>query len=489
MSFSSLQFLIFFPIVTLLYFGLPHRFRWSMLLVASCIFYMAFVPVYILILLFTIGIDYWAGLAIHRSEGPRRKWYLVLSLVANIGVLAFFKYYNFFIENVNGLIQLAGVHSALPLLRIVLPIGLSFHTFQAMSYTIEVYRGNQEPERHLGIYALYVMFYPQLVAGPIERPQNLLHQFHERHQFSYEDMTAGLKLMSWGYFKKAVIADRVGVGVDTIYNSPHAFSGAHLIVATVLFAFQIYADFSGYSDIARGAARAMGFRLMRNFNSPYGARNISEFWRRWHMSLYTWFNDYLYSTVSLGLRDWGKAGVVLAVMTTFAVSGLWHGAAWTFIVWGALHGLAVTAELLTRRWRTKRLRIPAAVGVPVSALLTFAFVCFTFIWFRARSVGDAAYVVAHLGSGMGELAHLALHPGRLTAFLTSMGFFRVDEVIIPLALAIMLVGEQIASRVDFEAVFAARPWYLRWAAYYAVELAFVFLGAHNAVQPFIYFQF
>jgi D-alanyl-lipoteichoic acid acyltransferase DltB (MBOAT superfamily) len=255
---------------------------------------MYFVPIYIVILMGTIVIDYIAGIFIEKNEGKKRKAFLILSLIANIGVLAVFKYYNFFTENVNYIFSLNNFSVKLPYLSILLPIGLSFHTFQAMSYTIEVYRGNQKAEYNFGIYALYVMFYPQLVAGPIERPQNVLHQFYEKHHFDYNNAVTGLRLMLWGMFKKVVIADRLSQTTDAVFNNPGEYSATSIFIATIFFSFQIYCDFSGYSDIAIGSARVMGYRLMLNFNRPYNAKTITEFWRRWHISLSTWFKDYLY---------------------------------------------------------------------------------------------------------------------------------------------------------------------------------------------------
>jgi len=294
MLFNSFEFLVFFIVVTSLYFALAHKYRWMLLLAASCYFYMAFVPVYILILGFTIVIDYFAGIVIENSNHQKKKIWLIISLISNIAVLAVFKYYNFIIDNLTHILSTIGLNNHLPYLSILLPIGLSFHTFQAMSYTIEVYRGNQKAERHFGIYSLYVMFYPQLVAGPIERPQNILHQFYEKNTFDYDRVTDGLKLMLWGLFKKVVIADRLAIFVNKIYDSPTNYEGIPLIIATVFFAFQIYCDFSGYSDMAIGAAKVMGFNLMQNFNRPYFSKSISEFWKRWHISLSSWFKDYLY---------------------------------------------------------------------------------------------------------------------------------------------------------------------------------------------------
>lgn len=299
MLFNSLEFLIFFPIVTFLYFILPYGRRALLLLIASCIFYMAFIPRYILILFFTITIDYWAGLQIERAQKERRrKFFLIASLVANIGALALFKYYYFFSANIAWLSHFLGFGFSLPFLDIILPIGLSFHTFQALSYTIEIYRYQQKAETNFLTFALYVMFYPQLVSGPIERPQHLLHQFYEKHDFDCNRVVEGLKWMVWGMFKKIVIEDRLALIVNKVYNQPTEYAGWMLVLATILFAFQIFCDFSGYTDIALGIAKVMGFKLTNNFNHPYFPKSIFEFWKRWHISLSSWFRDYLY--ISLG---------------------------------------------------------------------------------------------------------------------------------------------------------------------------------------------
>ncbi len=364
MLFNSFHFLVFFILITTIYFALNHKYRWALLLISSCYFYMAFVPVYILILGFTIVIDYFAGILIERSVGKRRKSILIISLISNIGVLVVFKYYNFIIENFSHLLGSIGLNNHLPYLSILLPIGLSFHTFQAMSYTIEIYRGKQLAERHFGIYALYVMFYPQLVAGPIERPQNILHQFFEKHDFDYIRVTDGLKLMMWGLFKKVVIADRLALFVNQVYDSPTNYQGIPLIIASVFFSFQIYCDFSGYSDLAIGAAKVMGFNLMKNFNRPYFSKTISEFWKRWHISLSTWFRDYLY--IPLGGNRKAKYRWYYNLFITFLISGLWHGANWTYIIWGSLHGsyliIGLSASIIRNRIK-KMVMVQKIVGV------------------------------------------------------------------------------------------------------------------------------
>src|SRR5216683_1126590 len=262
MLFNSWSFLVFFPIVTTLYFIAPQGIRWLLLLIASCAFYMSFIPIYILVLATTIVVDYFAAIRMEEAQGRQRRLWLIGSIVVTCLILFFFKYYDFVAWNVTEASRLLHSNVTLAALHLVLPIGLSFHTFQSLSYVIEIYRGNQKAERHFGIYALYVMFYPQLVAGPIERPQHLLHQFREVHRFKYDEVTGGLKLMAWGFFKKLVVADRMAIGVDTVYAAPQHFSGGQVFIATVLFTLQLYADFSGYSDIARGSARVMGFTLV-----------------------------------------------------------------------------------------------------------------------------------------------------------------------------------------------------------------------------------
>ena len=330
MLFNSFEFAIFFPLVVALYYLLPQPQRLPFLLLASCVFYMAFIPVYILILFVTITIDYLAGIYIERSQGSIRKIWLVASIVSTCAVLFVFKYFNFFTGSFVGLANLFGWHLPEVVAHIILPIGLSFHTFQSLSYVVEVYRGKQRAETHFITYSTYVMFFPQLVAGPIERPQNLLHQFYEHHDFDYDRITGGLKRMAWGFYKKLVVADRLALYVNDVYANPRNFNGLQLSLATVFFAYQIYCDFSGYSDIALGSAQVLGFKLMENFRTPYYSLSVGEFWHRWHISLSTWFRDYVY--IPLGGSRCSLGRWLLAIMVTFAISGLWHGANWTYVV-------------------------------------------------------------------------------------------------------------------------------------------------------------
>lgn len=403
MLFNSLDFLLFFPLVCILFFGFPTKYRWLLLLVASCYFYMYFIPIYILILAGTIVIDYFAGILIENNQGTKRRFYLILSLFANILVLAVFKYYNFFIENIEVLLAALGSKSNLPYLSILLPVGLSFHTFQAMSYTIEVYRGNQKAEKHFGIYALYVMFFPQLVAGPIERPQNVLHQFHEKKYFLYENFAKGFKLIIWGFFMKVVVADRLALYVNAAYNNVDNHNGSTLLLATVFFSFQIYCDFAGYSSIAIGTAKIMGFDLMTNFNRPYFAKTISEFWKRWHISLSTWFRDYLY--LPLGGNKVSRNRWYFNLFFVFLVSGIWHGANWTFFIWGALNGAYLVIAIVTQRYRNK---FNDATGLSrnrtfftaIQIITTFILSSFAWIFFRANNVQEAFTIVEKIGTDL-----------------------------------------------------------------------------------------
>ncbi|MBS1773477.1 MAG: MBOAT family protein [Bacteroidetes bacterium] len=385
MLFNSLQFLVFFLVITLWFFRLKKQgHRNVLLLIGSCYFYMSFVPKYILILGFTIIIDYLAGLQISRSEGGKRKTWLVLSIMANVGILAYYKYFNFLIDNLNVSMAFAGMEKKYVFQNILLPIGLSFHTFQAMSYTIEVYRGNQQPERNFATYALYVMFYPQLVAGPIERPQNMLHQFHEFRPYNWSNVKEGLTRMLWGFFKKVVVADRLALLVDHVFDNTDHASWQALAIGAIFYSVQIYCDFSGYCDIGIGAAKVMNINLMENFKQPYISNNISTFWKRWHISLSTWFRDYVY--IPMGGNKKGALRRRINVMTVFMLSGLWHGANWKFVMWGFLHGLFVMLIPGKNIYNNDKYVNLKTIGWIV---LNFVMVTLFWIFFRADSIQQA----------------------------------------------------------------------------------------------------
>lgn len=401
MIFNSIQFAFFFTVVTGLYFILPARFGWMILLAASCFFYMSIVPWYILILAFMIVVDYFIALQIEKISPRAKKILLIFSIFVNIGTLFFFKYFNFFNETVASLAQLINWNYSVQVLKILLPIGLSFHTFQSLSYIIEVYRGKFKAERHFGVYALYVMFFPQLVAGPIERPQHMLPQFHLHHRFNYDRFVSGLQLMGWGLIKKVIIADRLAVIVDHIYGNLHESSGIVIIVAVVFFAFQLYADFSGYTDIAIGSARMLGFDLSPNFNHPYFATSVADFWRRWHISLSNWIRDYVYYPLALSAKKSSRAWLYMTLFVTFLASGLWHGAGWTFITMGALFGFFVVVGMATKKYRIAFVHKLGLLRAPwiyriLQSLFVFALVCVSWVFFRAPSMIDAIYIVTHM---------------------------------------------------------------------------------------------
>ncbi|MEL6629398.1 MAG: MBOAT family O-acyltransferase, partial [Bacteroidota bacterium] len=393
MLFNSLDFLIFFPVIVGLYFALSPKYRWVLLLGASYYFYMCWKAEYIILIVFSTLVDYFAAGQMARiQEKKKRRPFLYLSLLSNLGLLFFFKYWNFFSGETRALLDSWNIMVDVPTFQLLLPVGISFYTFQTLSYTIDVYNGKLEPEKNLGRFALYVSFFPQLVAGPIERATHLLPQLRKTFDFDYQRVVSGLQQMLWGFFKKVVIADRLAVYVNEIYASPGDENGLALLLATYFFAFQIYCDFSGYSDIAIGAARVMGYDLMENFRTPYLSRSIREFWSRWHISLSTWFRDYLY--IPLGGNRVPQVRWFLNLFIVFVVSGFWHGANWTFLIWGALHGSYLVAEILWKRLPFAQFRgMPPKFKSILAVGITFHLTLLAWVFFRANSLGDATTVI------------------------------------------------------------------------------------------------
>jgi D-alanyl-lipoteichoic acid acyltransferase DltB (MBOAT superfamily) len=462
MLFNSLQYLVFFWVVAAAYWSVPHRFRWPLLVVASCYFYMALVPAYILILFAVILVDWGAGLWIGRSAGWTRKLALWTSLVANVGLLAVFKYWHFFHDVSEDFARLLGrAHTPMPALSLLLPIGLSFHTFQSMSYTIEVYWRRQVPERHLGIYALYVLFFPQMVAGPIERPQHVLHQLREPKLFRVDQFASGLRLIVWGLFKKSVLADNLAHLADAAWTDPQA-RGWPLVLAAVAFSFQILCDFWGYTDMARGSARCLGIDLMRNFDSPYSSLSLGEFWRRWHISLSTWFRDYLY--IPLGGSRVAPLRRDFNLFVVFTVSGFWHGADWAFIAWGALHGGLLVVE--------NRLGLGRGRNLPwLRRLVVFAVVTLAWVFFRAGTTGALVSWVVRLGQSSRGWN------------LPISGW----HILMPVGLGLVAWVESLRSRGLVER-WLAQPPALRAVLAAIFVFAILTFGRFDA-RNFIYFQF
>lgn len=491
MLFNSLHFFVFFPIVTLVYFFIPYRFRWAWLLAASYYFYMCWRFQYVALLIVTTLIDYWAGLKMDETQDrARRRGYLLLSILSNLGLLFFFKYFGFVNGSLSALFKHFDLRYPVSMIQVLLPVGISFHTFQGLSYSIDIYQGVRKPERHLGLFALFIAFFPQMVAGPIERAHHLIPQFRRTFDFDYRRVTNGLKLMAWGFFKKLVIADALAATVDAVFKSPRSHLPFDLIVAAYFFAFQIYCDFSGYTDIARGAAQAMGFHLTYNFNRPYFAKSIPEFWKRWHISLSSWFRDYLY--IPLGGNRVSPARWGWNIFLVFLLSGLWHGANWTYVAWGGLHGLFYLASVRTEGWRRSVIDKVGLSRYPrlhraMKVFLTFHLVTLAWIFFRANSLADAAYMVGAIFQyPITVLTRLhELHGGNHV-----LGY-RLLKPVESVALAAVLLMEllhlwQRSGSVRIKLL--EKPFVFRWSCYAALVLSILLCGELQ-VRQFIYFQF
>ncbi|MGE0495449.1 MAG: MBOAT family protein [Vulcanimicrobiota bacterium] len=483
MTFTTLTYVLFLPMVFALYWGLKEPRRQNVFLVlASYFFYGWWDWRFCGLMLFSSLVDFVAGRNLFRARqaGSRRGWLLV-SLVCNLGLLGFFKYFNFFAENAVALASSLGLALDPFTVHVVLPVGISFYTFQTMSYTIDIYRGQLEPTDNLVDFLAFVAFFPQLVAGPIERATNLIPQFTQPRAFELEEAREGCRQILWGFFKKLAVADQLAPIVDLVYASPERVSGPTLIFATVCFAFQIYGDFSGYSDIAIGTARLLGFRLMRNFAYPYFSQSLDEFWRRWHISLSTWFRDYVF--IPLGGSRVSSGRKLANILITFLVSGLWHGASWNFVVWGGLNGLGILPGSATRRDRHGPPGGEGWLPTPAAArrmLTTFALICLTWVFFRARTLGQAVNIVTTILLQLFDLARW-----KATALvIASSG----SEMLLPIALTLAMVGLEWAHRERENPLgFPTWPRAARWFFY--SMLLWLTLSVTRQTGPFIYFQF
>ena len=489
MVFNSFEFLLFYPIVLLLYFTLPKKYRWTMLLAASAFFYLYWSVKLIFLILFTIVISYTAAILIEKYKDnlALKRTCLVVTLVACFGVLFFFKYFNFLADSVVSVANLFGAGWEDFSLNLILPVGISFYTFQTLSFVIDVYRGKVPAERHFGYYALYVTFFPQLVAGPIERPENLIPQLHADHTFSWDNAIPGLRKMFIGFFKKVVVADLIATYVNAVYNAPDTARGLSVMVATMLFAVQIYCDFSGYTDIAIGCSEIMGIKLMQNFDRPYISTSIREFWKRWHISLSSWFQDYLY--FPLGGSRCSRPRHLFNLAVVFLVSGLWHGAAWTFVIWGALHAFYQIVGILLKG---PKANLYAKLGIDENAewvkrmrqVITFILVDFAWMFFRANNFSDLAVLMKKLFTDW-EWSY---------AYIAD-SFAAMDMSV--LAVGIVLVAIYIMNRMDItnltpepieggRSVMASVKYtYLLWI----IAVAWMLLLIGDGASSFIYFQF
>lgn len=498
MQFASVLYVIFLTVTVAVYFALPGpRSRTLWLLAASYVFYYSLSTAWTGVLLAVTAIGYLAGLAMPRRDGdgspmpPRAKAVLIASVVSVVGILAVFKYAAFGGSLLNAALSAAGSSAQVPLLRLVLPVGISFWTFQTIAYLVDVARGKRAAERSLPRYALFIAFFPHVTAGPIARAGQLLPQLEQKRQFSFEGARSGLQLMLWGFFKKLVVADALAIVVAGVFDHPHAFGGNALVIAAacVAFSVQIYCDFSGYTDIARGTARIFGIELLRNFDRPYASRSIKEFWRRWHMSLMSWLREYIY--FPLGGSRVAKPRRYLNILIVFAVSGLWHGAGLTYIAWGLLNGAyQIVGEWLApaRARLVSLLRIAedGRVRHALQIAITFTLVTVGWIFFRANSLADAGYMLSHLLSR----SLLDLH-GAVTA-ITGLGLSkRVLEVTAAAAVLVFAV-EWLATRIDLKGLIYRQPLLVRWALYQAAIVAVIVLGRYGpglTGSDFVYFKF
>jgi len=488
-AFNSIQFLVFFPIVLALYYASPARYRWALLLAASLYSCGSGAPIFILPLLATTAVTYVCALSIAgASNAKSKRRQLELGLVALLGTLLVFKYFNFFNDNLRALFTALGLPYGIRNLNLFLPLGISFYTLQQISYLVDVYRGKVEPERHFGLLALYVAFFPRFVAGPIERAGSLLPQLRVAQPFAYGELVAGLQLAALGFFKKVVVADRLAPFVEQVYHNPQAHDGVAVTFATLLFAVQIYCDFSGYTDIALGVAQCMGYKLTPNFKQPYYATSIQDFWKRWHISLSNFLTDYVFTPVTRQRLIKVKFYYLMlgGLVFTFLVSGLWHGAEWTFVAWGLLHGSYLLMSTITRDWRarvTKRIKLNESPRLQRAwrIAFTFSLVCFAYILFNARTMSEAFYLIRHLPTGWTHPAAgvKEVLQGRHAEFVFAL-----------LGTAVVMVTDFLQNQGPVRQRLAARPTWMRWGVYYACAVSIILLGAfYETNQKFIYFQF
>ena len=441
---------------------------------ASYYFYMSWNAKYVILILFTTVISYVAAILLEHFKNQKiKKIILAITLISCLGVLFIFKYFNFFSEAISNILKSLSIQLNPVTLKLLLPVGISFYTFQTLGYVIDVYRNNLKAERHFGYYAAFISFFPQLVAGPIERTNNLLPQIKNEHFFDYSQATYGLKLMAWGFFKKLVIADNLAINVDTVYNDIQSYKGFALILASLFFTIQIYCDFSGYSDIARGSSKLMGIDLMENFKSPYFSASIKEFWSRWHISLSTWFRDYLY--IPLGGNRVKKSRHYFNLMITFLISGLWHGANWTFMIWGGIHGLAQIIEDFFNSGKRKELHGIRWFG---KVIFVFTFCSFAWIFFRAQNISEIIYIFSHCFDGISQ---------PLTYIRSGVG----SKKILLLVMCILSIYDYISLLNEQEAIklLNITNTYFRWLAYIILGLSIIIFSHKGVATEFVYFQF
>lgn len=498
MQFNSIDFMMFFPVVVAIYYIIPHKFRAYWLLVSSYVFYMSWNTKYALLIGFSTIITYLGGLALsvltsNESEKNRRLIVMIMCISINLGILALFKYVNFGISNINRILSILGFSTIEKRFELLLPVGISFYTFQALGYLVDVYRGDIKAEKNLFRYALFVSFFPQLVAGPIERSRNLLLQMNDIEHiklWNARRVASGAILMIWGLFMKMVIADRASILVDTVFDNYLLYGGTELVIAALLFAIQIYCDFGSYSLIAIGAAQIMGFELMENFNTPYFAENIRDFWNRWHISLSTWFRDYLY--IPLGGNRNGRIKKYINIIIVFLVSGLWHGAAWNYVAWGGLHGLyQVIGELMSsykeRARMILRIKTDCFSWKFLKMLATFVMVVFAWIFFRSDSITDALRIIKRI---LTKPTPWVFFNGELY----NLGLDRNEWNILAISIVILFLVDliRIIKGMTIDGFLFSQNIWFEWMVIIALIMMILTFGEYGSMfdgKQFIYFQF
>ena len=483
MLFNSIKFLIFFMVFIPLYYLVPKKCQWQLVLAASLVFYMSWKPELVFLLLGVIAINYGGSIFIETAQSKKnRKGYLTLALVLDFCILAVFKYLMFISKSFGWLYGLLGMEYPVGDFSIVLPAGISFYTFQAAGYLIDIYRGDYKAEKNFLKFAAFMSFFPQIIAGPIERGSHMLPQLFVPKKLKSKNLSMGLKVMLWGYFKKIVIADRLNILVSKVFSAPRDFEGAALIIAVLCFTVQIYCDFSGYSDIARGTARTMGIDLINNFDRPYFATSIRDFWRRWHISLSSWFKDYLYiplggNRVSLP-RHW------LNYMITFTVSGLWHGANWSFAAWGALHGFyQIIGNIKYRIFGKPKFKF--FLTDFISAVITFMLVAFAWIFFKANNIGDGIYIATHLLDNISAVTDKQY----LYEVINSLGIGLYEMELMAGAVLWLFISEVISFKYEINELMTKLPFVIRFGFYYVTAVIILGMGVFSGGGDFIYFNF
>jgi len=477
MPFNSLTYFLFLPVVYLIYYFAGERTRWFVLLAASLLFYGALNVPYLLFVLGLVAMTtFGCGIFLDQAKTAKaRHSILWVGIAANVLILVIMKYLPFLSENLRALSNLLTLDTQIQPVKAFVAIGVSYYVFQAISYLFDIYLEIEKPERHFGYFALYLAFFPKLLQGPIERAGDLIPQLVRKYEFNYYNMRFGMLLFTWGFFTKVVIADRLGLLVDTVYNNVHSFTGLPLLLATYAYAFQIYMDFSGYTDMALGSALLFNINLTRNFNSPYLATSVADFWRRWHITFSRWILDYIFKPLQMQWRNWKNWGTATALVVAFIISGIWHGASWGFVIWGGLHGLFMAVSIFYKPYQKK---LHKALGLDKTKLLKvwqiivmFNLVSFAWVFFRANNLKDAFYIISNFWIiDYQSFATLSCKATR-------------DTTVLAVLLLIPLVVSLSRKRV----VFFEQPTWFRWSIYYSLGSAIILFG--KASRSFIYFRF